>query len=81
MSEWVKVSEKLPDAFVWVLVISDKFPYPITIASHDGKIWDFADTDDTWTKGVSCYDLFTIDIDDIKFWMPLPPTPEEPKDD
>ncbi len=72
----MQMPENIP-TMDWVLVITDKEPYVISIARYDGDKWDFLCTNDSWTYGAAYGDTtIPIDLDQIGYWMPLPKSPE-----
>lgn len=64
--KWISVKERLPDAFVSVLVqMPGERPHPTVregFISHDG-IW--------------CAGYFKRDPDEVTHWMPMPEPPKE----
>lgn len=63
MSEWIPVSEKLPEEKREVLICtSDEFIY---IGEYE--VWTWADGLGTWTESVEYRT-----ISDVVAWMPLP---------
>lgn len=64
MSEWISVKDRLPDAFVSVLVyMPQERPLPTV---HEGYI----SRDGVWFAG-----MFQRNEDEVAAWMPLPEPP------
>lgn len=70
--DWISVDERLPDAYTDVLVNGSK-RLPFAVASRQET--------DQWGNpcwySSSCSDQFSIYPP--KYWMPLPPPPEQSK--
>ena len=60
MSEWIPVSERLPEKNLWVLVTCDRYGYSYTdiMRRHNFR--------EAWTDGDNIYTY------EITAWMPLP---------
>lgn len=71
MSKWIKTEDELPPMYQPVLLIRDD---EIMIGNL---------TDNEYEVGPPCFrcDFFDLEIKEVKHWMPLPPMPEELKDE
>ena len=65
MSEWIPVSERLPDEFVSVLVcIPSDAPLPTVREAY-------------WANGSWGAKMWIYSADEVTHWMPLPEPPKE----
>jgi hypothetical protein len=60
MSEWISVSERMPEALSWVLV-----------ADADADVWMAQRMPGYWAEAIS-----TEALVDVTHWMPLPEPPK-----
>ena len=78
MNEWIKVSDKLPERYDWVLVSHAKDYAPITMARHTGEQWEFFYSYSDSVDGAYCGDaMVPISLDQIIYWMKIPKSPKE----
>ena len=74
-SEWEKVTECLPDDYIYVLVYAEmkgkNEPCPISIARYHSSEW-FMMSDEKENNAVAYGDLtWGMNPEDITHWMPL----------
>ena len=71
MNNWISVKDRLPEECVMVLAAvydSDGQAYHTIAVHYPCGGWDSDD------------DYFNMNEDEVRFWMPLPPLPEPPKE-
>jgi len=75
MSEWIKVSDTLPDDYKYVLVYAKKQgaePSPISIARQYKGIWEMLSTE-SQSNAFACGDLsWAMDAEEIIHWLAIP---------
>lgn len=81
---WIKVTDRLPELYQWVLVCNSPKgsgePRCINIWRWDGNSWDSLDTPENNGDSPTFSDIvYTIYKDEITHWMPLPEQPIDPK--
>lgn len=78
--EWIRVKDKLPYDYEYVLVFSKKEgtePSPLSIARQFKGKWEMMNTEEQ-SNAVACGDLtWGMEADEITHWMPLPEPPIE----
>jgi len=80
---WIKCRDKLPDLYVFVLVLADNQgtgePKPISIARlDDDKNWEFCNKAPCMPNYGAWMDIeYPLDQDDITHWTKLPAVPKE----
>jgi hypothetical protein len=79
IDEWIKLSDRLPELYDYVLVCAafkgTDEPQPIAIARREKEGWRFLND----CRGNYCWawDIdYGMEGDDITHWMPLPKPPE-----
>lgn len=80
---WISIKERLPDIYDFVLVFADNQgtnePKPISIARllpGNGN-WEFMYEYDNGSGGGVYQDIeWSIEVEDITHWMPLPKAPK-----
>ena len=71
MNKWIKIEDELPPMYQQVLLICGD---EIMIGNLTDKVYEF---------GPPCFkcDFFYFEIEEVKYWMSLPPMPKELKDE
>lgn len=79
--KWIKISDRLPDFYDFVLVLADNLgtnePKPISIARIDKNgFWEFCNKAPLMPNYGAWMDIeYPMDMDDITHWMQLPKMP------
>lgn len=70
MTEWIKCSERMPEEFADVLVVTEDSQV------REGYHFVYAGAPPVWK--IYCYrKLYVNDVEIVTHWMPLPPPPTE----
>ena len=85
MSEWIRVKERLPEQYEYVLVYAKMKgtdePCPTSIARIMGDsqewTWDFLFRDEKYSLGAWTDLIWDISSKDVTHWMPFPKPPEK----
>lgn len=79
-SEWISVSDRLPDPYIFVLVCENSGRYgsicPISIARWEGDEWNGLGNDSDETNAFYSDLFWDIEWKQITNWMPLPEAPK-----
>ena len=75
-SHWIPVTERLPESVDDDVLVSDGESYAVGYWRPDAQAWD--STDFGWLENRN---EPPFGIKTVTHWMPLPPTPEPPKEE